>query len=312
MVGYNTKFSNLTQKDVAFAGAASGFITRALCQPLDVLKIRFQLQVEPISKAASSKYHSIPQAVVTIAKEERINAFWKGHVPAQLLSISYGFGQFWCFEVASKFSNDYGFGGKHQTASNFMCGSLAGTFATIISFPFDVIRTRLVAQNESYKVYSGVCHTCYSICKNEGALVLYRGLFPTLIQVAPHSGVQFMTYKLFETIYRYLLPETKDKRTNILTSGMVCGSLAGLCAKIAIYPLDLAKKRLQIQGFERKMFGQNFKCDGLIDCIRKTCKFEGLLGLYKGLSPSLIKAVITSALHFGSYELICLEISNYR
>lgn len=29
--------------DHAIAGAASGFITRFLCQPLDVVKIRFQV-----------------------------------------------------------------------------------------------------------------------------------------------------------------------------------------------------------------------------------------------------------------------------
>lgn len=29
--------------DYAIAGAASGFITRFLCQPLDVIKIRFQV-----------------------------------------------------------------------------------------------------------------------------------------------------------------------------------------------------------------------------------------------------------------------------
>lgn len=35
-----TAVSNL---DHAIAGAASGFITRFLCQPLDVIKIRFQV-----------------------------------------------------------------------------------------------------------------------------------------------------------------------------------------------------------------------------------------------------------------------------
>ena len=32
------------------AGAVSGLVTRALVSPLDVIKIRMQLQVEPITK----------------------------------------------------------------------------------------------------------------------------------------------------------------------------------------------------------------------------------------------------------------------
>lgn len=68
MVGWSKSNETLSQFDFAFAGGASGFITRAVCQPLDVLKIRFQLQVEPIShqpihnskyRQVSSKLHEI-------------------------------------------------------------------------------------------------------------------------------------------------------------------------------------------------------------------------------------------------------------
>lgn len=85
------------------------------------------------------------------------------------------------------------------------------------------------------------------------------------------------------------------------------GSLAGLVAKTAIYPFDLAKKRMQIQGFEegRRSFGMIFHCKGLTDCLIKIYQLEGLPGYFKGLSASLIKAVATTALHFSSYEMIC-------
>ena len=55
-----------------------------------VCVVKFQLQVEPIQKYNGSKYHGMLQACSTIYKEEGIHAFWKGHVPAQGLSLVYG------------------------------------------------------------------------------------------------------------------------------------------------------------------------------------------------------------------------------
>lgn len=50
-----------------------------------------QLQSEPISKASPfSKYHGIRQAVSCIYREEGLFGFWKGHNPAQALSVIYG------------------------------------------------------------------------------------------------------------------------------------------------------------------------------------------------------------------------------
>lgn len=36
---------------------------------------------------------------------------------------------------------------------------------------------------------------------------------------------------------------------------LVCGSLAGIGAKMFVYPLDVARKRLQIQGFQYGRIG---------------------------------------------------------
>jgi len=62
----------------AAAGALAGVVARFVVQPLDVLKIRFQVQVEPIqrgaSAAAASKYTGLRQALSAIVREEGIRA----------------------------------------------------------------------------------------------------------------------------------------------------------------------------------------------------------------------------------------------
>lgn len=303
MVGWSKE--NLNQFDFMIAGGGSGFITRAICQPLDVLKIRFQLQVEPISHQHVSKYRSIPQAVTLIWREEGVQAFWKGHVPAQWLSVIYGVAQFWAFEVLSRNAQKLNLPQSHGMTPivNFTCGSIAGSIATIASFPFDVVRTRFIAQSDHKRVYQGMLGAARDIYRQEGPVVLFRGLWPTILQIGPHAGAQFMFYKIFDDVYKRFF--RKDSTT--FSSSLFAGSLAGLCAKTIIYPFDLMKKRLQIQGFghARAHFGKHFSCEGLMDCFRKIYQVEGPHGFFKGLSPSLIKAMCATALHFSSYEMIC-------
>lgn len=50
-----------------------------------------QLQIEPVStRRAEGKYRGLFQASRCIHSEEGLSAFWKGHIPAQLLSICFG------------------------------------------------------------------------------------------------------------------------------------------------------------------------------------------------------------------------------
>ena len=91
---------------------------------------------------------------------------------------------------------------------------------------------------------------------------------------------------------------------------LVCGSGAGVLSKLAIYPLDVLKKRLQVQGFEdaRKQFGEVRKYSGFLHCFKKVTLEEGLTGLYKGLSPSLYKAAVVSGTIFCLYDRLCVVL----
>lgn len=305
MVGYDENASKrLSDTEYAVAGAASGALTRGTCQPIDVIKIRFQLQVEPLKRDANAKYWSISQALRRIIQEEGVTALWKGHVPAQVLSILYGVAQSTCFEVLTRevwhVAPEWR-GSHHRPIVHFICGGAAGVFASVVSFPFDVIRTRLVAQGKD-KVYSSTSHAVKEIIRKEGRRGLYRGLVPLLIQMAPNSGIQFATYTGLTK-----LTSVKEGEKPTLENSLFIGAVAGVVAKAAVYPLDLSKKRLQVIGFEegRLGFGQNFSTSGLFDCISKIVKTEGVIALYKGLWPSTIKAGLVSALYFTFYENSC-------
>ena len=87
-VGYrpDDKSGHLKFNDAAMAGLLVGASTRFLVQPFDVLKIRYQLQVEQTSEA---KYRSLRGMMATISSEEGFAAFWRGHMTAQYLTMIY-------------------------------------------------------------------------------------------------------------------------------------------------------------------------------------------------------------------------------
>ncbi|XP_035223670.1 mitochondrial thiamine pyrophosphate carrier-like isoform X1 [Stegodyphus dumicola] len=307
MVGFEResavqKFHKL---DYIIAGAVSGFVTRTLFQPLDVIKIRFQLQIEPIgSHCKRSKYKGMLHAFHCILKEEGAQALWKGIVPAQLLSTSYGALQFFAFEVLTQQASDH-LPNRILTdvkpIVNFTCGALAGCIATTGSLPFDVMRTRLVAQGEP-KTYKNMFHAATVMIRTEGLLSFYKGLSPTLIQIMPNAGAQFAFYKFFQGLWDFVFQKGSSQTTAVQSS--CCGAASGIAAKVLVYPLDLIKKRFQVQGFEeaRKAFGAVRRYTGVLHCASCILREEGFIGLYKGLWPSVLKAACTTGSHFLYYE----------
>lgn len=151
MVGYDPKADgrNISNFEVALAGSLSGLVTRALISPLDVIKICFQLQIERLSRSdPNAKYHGILQAARQILQEEGPTAFWKGHMPAQLLSIGYGAVQFLSFEMLTELVHRASVRDACNFSVHFVCGGLSACVATLTVHPVDVLRTRFAAQGE--------------------------------------------------------------------------------------------------------------------------------------------------------------------
>ena len=286
------------------SGAASGIICRTIVQPLDVIKIRFQLQVEPISTAAHhrSKYTGISHTIRVMLREEGIRSFWKGLMASQLISICYTPIQFTSFYFLTEQSVKKLGVSASSPLTHLACGSFAGMIAIVAAHPFDTLRTRMVGQGEP-KLYKNQIHACKMIIRNEGVSGLYRGLLPNIGLVGPQAGATFFSYEVCKQCWGRMFKDHPELKDGILCN-LVSGGISGIFSKSLIYPLDSIKKRLQVQGFEeaRTMFGSTRLYRGVIDCTVKIVKEEGFLGLYKGFLPSIYKASAVTSLNFAIFE----------
>lgn len=84
------------------------------------------------------------------------------------------------------------------------------------------------------------------------------------------------------------------------------GALAGLISKALVYPLDLTKKRLQIQGFSehRRNYGRHFQCNNAWTCLANTVRQEGFFGrtlFFSGFLKCLVFHLVNCGVRLEMY-----------
>ncbi|KAH8327236.1 hypothetical protein KR074_007672 [Drosophila pseudoananassae] len=308
----NSPFVQLMQ---ALGGGTAGAVTRFLTQPFDVLKIRFQMQVEPVGSHKSSKYHGVIHAFKSLYVEEGLRGLMRGHNAGQVLSISYALTQFWSYEQFRFHAHHVPYLNERPFLLYFFCGGFAGCLGAVAAQPFDVVRTQVVAADPTTgRSRMGTFEGLRRIWKKEGTTGLTRGLQFTLVQIFPLVGANFLFYKYLNAMvltFKRYQERSKGKVSATHAHDIhgfflfVNGALAGVAAKVLVYPADLLKKRIQLKGFkgDRKSFGRNPDCPTVMECIGTTYKEEGIGGFYKGMVPTLLKAGFTSAIYFTIYDL---------
>ncbi|KAK4796788.1 hypothetical protein SAY86_029114 [Trapa natans] len=306
----------------ASAGAFAGGISRTVTSPLDVIKIRFQVQLEPTTSwaliqnniYARSKYTGMFQATRDIFREEGVPGFWRGNVPALLMVMPYTAIQFAFLHKIKTLASGSSKIEDHIKLSpylSYISGSLAGCAATIGSYPFDLLRTILASQGEP-KVYPTMRSAFVDIIRTRGFQGLYAGLSPTLVEIIPYAGLQIGTYDTFK---RWTMAWNQYRSSSMgqpIHDGLssfqlfVCGLAAGTCAKLVCHPLDVVKKRFQIEGLPRHpKYGARVERSAyknMFDAINRILQAEGWHGLYKGIVPSTVKAAPAGAVTFVVYE----------
>jgi solute carrier family 25 thiamine pyrophosphate transporter 19 len=125
----------------AIAGGVAGLTSRFVIAPLDVIKIRLQLQTRP-----GTTYRGAFHTGKTIVAQEGLTALWKGNIPAELLYVSYSMVQFVAYRKAHILLQQAQVPPSYRL---FLAGAMAGTCASLITYPLDLLRTRFAAQGSS-------------------------------------------------------------------------------------------------------------------------------------------------------------------
>lgn len=144
------------------------------------------------------------------------------------------------------------------------------------------------------KYFNGTFDALLKISKVEGLGSLWSGLSPTLVLAVPTTVIYFTAYeylklKLVQTI-------TQRQAENYMTAiSLASGGLARTLACVIVNPLELIRTKMQSQ---KMAFGEVRKA------LEITVKSEGKVGLWKGVSASLMRDVPFSAIYWPCYEYL--------
>ncbi|KAF2773634.1 mitochondrial carrier [Teratosphaeria nubilosa] len=285
------------------AGGVAGAVSRTVVSPLERLKILLQVQ----STGHSEYKMSIGKALAKIWREEGFKGMMAGNGTNCIRIVPYSAVQFGAYNLYKPYFEVT----KDQPLSpgrRLVCGACAGITSVTFTYPLDIVRTRLSIQSASFehlkkqtaigqpiKKLPGMWETMVTITKTEGGLMaLYRGIIPTIAGVAPYVGLNFMIY---ESIRQYFTPEGQN---NPSAAGKLCaGAISGAVAQTCTYPLDVLRRRFQIN----TMSGMGYQYKSIFDAVRVIVGNEGVRGLYKGIAPNLLKVAPSMASSWLSFEM---------
>ncbi|XP_035387721.1 graves disease carrier protein isoform X3 [Electrophorus electricus] len=264
------------------AGGVAGCCAKTTIAPLDRVKILLQ------AHNPHYKHLGVFATLRAVPKKEGFLGLYKGNGAMMVRIFPYGAIQFMAFDNYKKFlSTKLGISGHIH---RLMAGSLAGMTAVICTYPLDVIRARLAFQ--------------------EGGISgFYRGLTPTIIGMAPYAGFSFFTFGTLKSLGLHHFPELLGKpsldnpdvlvlKTHV---NLLCGGIAGAIAQTLSYPLDVARRRMQLGA----VLPDSDRCLTLTNTLKHVYSQYGITkGLYRGLSLNYIRCVPSQAVAFTTYEFM--------
>ncbi|KAH7148967.1 solute carrier family 25 member 42 [Dactylonectria macrodidyma] len=280
------------------AGGVAGAVSRTVVSPLERLKILMQIQ----SVGRDAYKLSVGQALAKMWREEGWRGFMRGNGTNCIRIVPYSAVQFSSYNFYKRTFFEGSPGADLSAFKRLVCGGIAGITSVFLTYPLDIVRTRLSIQSASFAELGdrperlpGMWTTLVRMYKTEGGVsALYRGIIPTVAGVAPYVGLNFMVY---ESARKYLTREGEQNPS--ATRKLLAGAISGAVAQTCTYPFDVLRRRFQIN----TMSGMGYQYKSVADAIRVIVIHEGIKGLYKGIVPNLLKVAPSMASSWLSFEM---------
>lgn len=264
-----------------YTSGVSVSIANIVTLPMDVLKVRLQLQQIQFSAAATTQMAGMQLAQVSrqpglvmtgvdMIRNEGLPALYRGIYPAVARGLFYGGVRLGCYGPAKTLLGDTK--ENKSVVRNIAAGSLSGALAAWASNPIDLIKTRLQSKENPHRTSTAVVK---SIVQTDGIRGLWRGTVPSTARAAVLTAAQCATYNEAKTAWMNVTNGGDTLSTHVGAS-----MISGLVTTTLTAPVDVIKTNMFVGGN---------KYSGPIECATDILKREGPRGLLKGWTANYIR-----------------------
>ena len=195
---------------------------------------------------------------------------------------------------------------KWDTPLAFLIGGVSGCLSTCVVQPIDMLKVRIQLKSEALgkgaKISPiGVLRDI--INSGEGLLYFYKGLDSALMRQITYTMPRL-------GIYKTLFNNYKEKHGSIPIQVKSCiGVFSGFIGSLCGNPSDLILVRLQSDKTLPKEKRRNYRHFG--DAFKRIIKEEGVLTLWRGAGPTIVRAMFLNFGMLAPYDEIKERINSF-
>jgi len=200
------------------AGGLARLVAVTLVSPLELVRTKMQSQKMPWS--------DVHKCLTELVKAQGVRALWNGYTATLLRDVPFSALYWPLYEQSKAIMNLYTCN-RDSFLVNFGSGAVAGSFASTVTLPFDVIKTikqiemgekdimavkpgtarsYSVSRNKMSSSLSGRSRGNITIAKElireQGVKGLFAGLIPRLLKVAPACAIMISSYEFCKGFFK--------------------------------------------------------------------------------------------------------------
>jgi len=284
---------------LVYAGAIAGILSRTFCAPIEM--------VSTVMMCRGDQCTSMTSELANTWKREGLRGMFKGN-GANCLKVAPSRGtQFLVYEFVKRKMLLAGVGlaagvssGSLHAGARLFAGGIAGMVAAAIVYPLEVVKTMLTLYPDRCGSITDALSLVYF---SSGLKGLYRGLGPTLIAMFPYVGVEFMVYETLKKRWEMYIGPVGT------LSLLLLGALGGAAAQASAHPLDVIRRRMQMQSINVGKRNENdAKYSNMFSGLYHVGKNEGIHVLFNGLGPACLEKIPSTAIGYYIYEFLKITL----
>jgi len=199
--------NEVPEQSPAWISLVSGGIARtgavSIVSPLELIRTKMQSQ--------KMAFYQVRSCLADLIKTRGITGLWSGYTATLLRDVPFS-ALYWPLYEQTKYLM-----GHESFTNTFVSGAVAGSVASTITLPFDVLKTMKqieMGEKDIMDVKSGVSRTnreiFRGIIKEQGVKGLFSGLTPRILKVAPACAIMISSYEFFKNFFK-----TKNLETGV-------------------------------------------------------------------------------------------------